>query len=340
VAKDGDAVRMLGAWIGNKTEDLTPWEPVIDKINTKLERWKRSHPSLNSRKIITQMVVGGHTQFLTQAQGMPKETEDALNRTIKNFIWEDDSSPRIANETLRNPLTEGGLDLLDLEVRNEAIDIMWLKTYLNFSPKRLEWAIVTDLIIKATAPNGLNKRAIINPFLQRWAAPTRGTNALKTNDNIQRMIKTAKKFKTNLAVIRITPQLSAQLPAWYHLSAELRAINTAAAKCLLEKHCTYTVAELLAASARIRTPSPDDPHRQSTYCQCRPCRIDRENNCINPDECALEAKKTNQTDTTETKPYAPRVSPWKPLPDKNEERAEHESESGKWRDPLQSHNND
>ena len=62
---------------------------------------------------------------------MPKETEDTLNRIIKNFIWEDDSSPRIANETLRNPISEGGLDLLDLKVRNEAINIMWLRTYLS-----------------------------------------------------------------------------------------------------------------------------------------------------------------------------------------------------------------
>ena len=104
------------------------------------------------------MVVGGHIQFLTQAQGMPKETEDTLNRMIKNFIWEDDSSPRIAKETLRNPITEGGLDLLDLEIRNKAIDIMWLKTYLDFSPKRPEWATITDLIIEASAPEGLVKK--------------------------------------------------------------------------------------------------------------------------------------------------------------------------------------
>lgn len=65
IAKDGDAVRMLGAWIGNKIEDITPWEPVIDTINTKLERWKKTHPSLNGRKIITQMIISGHTQFLT-----------------------------------------------------------------------------------------------------------------------------------------------------------------------------------------------------------------------------------------------------------------------------------
>jgi len=145
IAKDGNVIRMLSAWIGNKIEDLTPWEPIIDKINTKLERWKRSHPSLNGRKIIMQMIVGGHTQFLMQAQGMLKETKDTLNRIIKNFIWEDDSSPRIANETLRNPISEGGLDLLDLEVRNEAINIMWLKTYLNFSPKHPEWAIVVEM---------------------------------------------------------------------------------------------------------------------------------------------------------------------------------------------------
>ena len=57
IARDGDAVRMLGAWIGNRIEDITPWEPIINKINTKLGRWKRTHPSLNGRKIITQMIV-------------------------------------------------------------------------------------------------------------------------------------------------------------------------------------------------------------------------------------------------------------------------------------------
>jgi exonuclease III len=86
IAKDGDAVRMLGAWIGNKIEDITPWETVIDKINTKLSRWKRTHPSMNGRKIITQMIVGGHTQFLTQAQGMPKDIEELLSKIIKDFM--------------------------------------------------------------------------------------------------------------------------------------------------------------------------------------------------------------------------------------------------------------
>jgi len=124
IARDGEAVRMLEAWIGNQIENLTPWEPVIDKISTKLGRWKRAHPTLNGRKIITQIIVGGHTQFLTQAQGMPKDTAEILDKMISTFIWKDDSSPRIAGETLRRPINQGGLDLLNLEARNEAIDII------------------------------------------------------------------------------------------------------------------------------------------------------------------------------------------------------------------------
>jgi len=167
---------------------------------------------------------------------------------------------------------------------------MWLKAYLNFLPKRPEWAIITDLIIEASTPEGLVKKAIINPFLQRWNPPTQ-RNPQKVNSDIKRMIKVAKKFNTNLAAIRLTPQLSAQLPTWYHLSAEPRAINTIAAKCLIEKHNTYTVAELIKASTRIRTLDQNDPHNQSAYCQCHPCKIDRKKNCLNPDTCATEAKK-------------------------------------------------
>ena len=34
--KWGGRMLTLGAWIGNRIEDITPWEPIINKINTKL----------------------------------------------------------------------------------------------------------------------------------------------------------------------------------------------------------------------------------------------------------------------------------------------------------------
>jgi hypothetical protein len=102
---------------------------------------------LNGRKLIAQAVVGGQTQFLTNAQGMPTHIEKALKRIISSFMWDDDSSPRIASDTLSSPISKGGLNLLDIEARNEAIDIIWLKKYLNFSATCPTWAVVTDIII-------------------------------------------------------------------------------------------------------------------------------------------------------------------------------------------------
>jgi len=136
IAKDGEAIRILGAWVGNKADDMTPWEPVIDKINHKLKTWNKLHPTLDGRRIIIQAVIGGHTQFLTQVQGMPDAVEKALMKIATTFIWDNDSSPRIALHMLQRPLEEGGLNLLNINTRNEAIDIMWLKTYLNFTQTR------------------------------------------------------------------------------------------------------------------------------------------------------------------------------------------------------------
>ena len=70
---------------------------------------------MKGRKAIIQIIVGGHTQFMTKAQGMPPHTEAALTKTIWNFMWEDDSSPRITLELLQRPTEGGGLNLLDLK---------------------------------------------------------------------------------------------------------------------------------------------------------------------------------------------------------------------------------
>src|ERR1700716_4237946 len=104
-------------------------------------------------------------------------------------MWEDDSAPRIALDVLQRPIEEGGLNLINLKARNEAIDIIWLKEYLNFSPARPTWALVTDAIIDTAAPPQFNNKARINAFLQTWTAPTSGPRAKLINNDTIRMIK-------------------------------------------------------------------------------------------------------------------------------------------------------
>ena len=86
IANDGEATQSLGAWIRNNTNNATLWKPIIDRAHKNLELWNKLHPTLLRRKIIVQMIIGGSTQFLTMAQGMPKHIESTLIKMIRNFM--------------------------------------------------------------------------------------------------------------------------------------------------------------------------------------------------------------------------------------------------------------
>jgi hypothetical protein len=68
---------------------------------------------------------------------MPKEVEENLIKTIRNFMW-NDKKPPVKMSTLSLPVAQGGIKLLDLKVRNQVIEVMWLKSYLNLD---LKWPL-------------------------------------------------------------------------------------------------------------------------------------------------------------------------------------------------------
>ena len=290
IARDGEAVCSLGAWIGNKVKDLTPWEIVMDKTTRKISVWGRSNPTLHRKRLIAQAVIGGHTQFLTKAQGMPPHIEDAFVKIIRDFVWDNDIHPRISLEYLNKPLSEGGLNLLDMRARNEAIELIWLRDYLNLTPSRQTWAIVTDILINATAPPGMSAIAIVNTFLQTWNPPSRGPRLATLNEGIIRMLKVAKKYDTNLAAIRLSPGIRATLPAWYHPAAETRPIRNVNARCLLNNHATRSVADLIKLANKVSERTRNNAHEPSQACVCMECVQDRLGGCKNPHACAREAE--------------------------------------------------
>ena len=220
---------------------------------------------------------------------MPPHIEAAITKIIRNFIWDNDEHPRIALEHLQRPLKEGGLNLLDIEARNEAIELVWMRDFLNLTPSRQTWAIVSDILINATAPLGASAVAIINAFLQTWRPPTKGPRADLLNENKKRMLKVAKTYGTNLAAIRLSPSVRATLPAWYHPGAAPRPLTNVNTKCMLKNHETKTVTDLIKMSKKIRERRQDETHVPSPICICMECVRDRRNGCRNPQACAEEA---------------------------------------------------
>jgi hypothetical protein len=91
----------------------------------------------------------------------------------------------IALETLQRPHHEGGLSLLNIKAYNEAIELIWLKKYLNFTQSCQEWVEIMDIIIATSALKRIRKKVRRNPFLQCWEAPLKGLRANLLNDDIR-----------------------------------------------------------------------------------------------------------------------------------------------------------
>ncbi len=280
---------MLEAWLGNNTNASTPWEPILDKIDKLLNFYSKSHPMLDRRKVIMQIVIGGYMQFLTKAQGMPKQIEKALTQMTHNFIWEENTSPRVTLDHLHKSIEKGGLNLLNTSARNEAIELVWLKSYLNLSPSQPTWAKLMDIILDASAPPSTNIQARLNTFLQTWNPPLWGKWAEKINNDTRRMLETAKAYNTNFASIQLTQEIKQKLLAWYQLGAKRRPMHNQLARCLLSKHNIKMLADLMKASGRLRHPIRNPGHHPTNYCNCQPCREDRDKNCTHPHDYATEA---------------------------------------------------
>ncbi|EJD37615.1 hypothetical protein AURDEDRAFT_33843, partial [Auricularia subglabra TFB-10046 SS5] len=100
IAKDGEVTRILGSWPGNGTENTAAWSTILDKVRATLGRWARFRPSLNGKSIISRAIIGGCTQYLTAAQGMPLDVEQKLDRLTLDFLWGGAKRHPINMETL------------------------------------------------------------------------------------------------------------------------------------------------------------------------------------------------------------------------------------------------
>jgi len=220
---------------------------------------------------------------------MPNHIEEVLTKMIRDFIWDQNTSPRIALEHLFKPIKDDGLNLLNIKAWNKAIKIVWLKSYLNLSPSRPSWATVTDLLINAAALPGTSAITRTNTFTQSWKPPTKGPHAVTLGEHNLRMLSTAKKYNTNLTTIHLSPELYMKLPLWYHPFAKSHPMTNAMFQCLLRKNNIRTVVELVKLVSNLEDRQWDRSHIPALTCTCSTCSQERARGCDNPHTRAREA---------------------------------------------------
>ena len=289
IADDGNAVRILGAWIGNETRDVTPWEPVLDKVNSALRQWNKGHPTLDAKRHVVQMFAGGMTQFLTKAQGMPCSIEDALVKMIRAFIWDDSPSPpMIGIKKLYAQKENGGISLLNIPARNKAIALTWLKAYLDLTPSHPNWAFVTNTIINHIRPDVTPDSYLSHYSLMSWSPPSQGPRAKTLLTCVLSLIKTAMEADLTFAPLKLSHHLKLLLPAWFHMGTPLPTYHKVKDSCLKQVHKISKVKNLMKLYKWIR--QDDSGHIPWCNCKCAGCEEDRSRGCKDPHKCASMAE--------------------------------------------------
>ncbi|KAI4294058.1 hypothetical protein K525DRAFT_178284, partial [Schizophyllum commune Loenen D] len=64
-------------------------------------------------------------------QQMPESVLRRIVELTKEFIWAGKTVGPVAMEHLYTPIKVGGIKLVDFEARDNMINAMWLKEYLN-----------------------------------------------------------------------------------------------------------------------------------------------------------------------------------------------------------------
>ncbi|KAH9898255.1 hypothetical protein C8Q73DRAFT_744301 [Cubamyces lactineus] len=173
---------------------------------------------------------------------------------------------------------------------------MWLKSYLDISPKRPTWALLADsLMSKAIAAESkhVDHDARVNSFLQTWKVSTRAAAGLPVS--LRNMVKAARKHGLRVEANNPSRELREAMPAWYHIAEppNRNVSNSKSAKCLREKHMVRNVAQAAKVAERIRRPQSE--HVARATCECLDCRCDKlEKGCDNPARCAATADKRVQ----------------------------------------------
>ena len=231
------------------------------------------------------MQVAGVTQYLTKVQGMPQNVEDELNKQIRRFMWNNEKTDTVNQSQMYATHKKGGKKVVDIRTRNKAINLTWLKAYLNLDENRATWMYFAHAMIREDIPpsHEIDKdpESRIMPIIQDWN--TRATGSTLPDD-LKSMLKLVRELNVQMSATNPTREIQLQLPIWYHVRSAPSAwklYKKKTAKCLRRKHNVKLVKDALRIIEQIT-----DEHVPQNNCKCDRCKkLRTEAKCTHPHEC-------------------------------------------------------
>ena len=124
-------IKVLGVYVGvgeKEARDVT-WTGVLNKVKQNLNLWKMRKLRLRGKVIVVNCLMMSRVNHVLSTLDLPLWVVKDLNKAVNNFLW-DGRPGKIAHGVLINGYKDGGLKLLDVEVKKKALRVKMIKKYL------------------------------------------------------------------------------------------------------------------------------------------------------------------------------------------------------------------
>jgi len=238
---------------------------------------------------------------------MPNKIQEEIQRMITEFVWGRTISAMKIDD-LSKEIDKGGRKVLNIEKRNEAIYLMWIREYLRMGENRPKWAYLTDEILRHERPKRaketLEEIAKWNPFTQDWRPKNK---AKHIPEKVQKAIKLAHKHRVEPEASRPDHDARANMPIWLHRKSNgeaARLYKKKEAKCLKAKHKTHYVHQVATLINGVT-----EDHKKTNFCTCGSCQSMVRLGCTHPHGCIEMAEKLINTIAQIWRPVTPNGQP-------------------------------
>uniref|UniRef100_A0A3B5L9W1 Reverse transcriptase domain-containing protein n=1 Tax=Xiphophorus couchianus TaxID=32473 RepID=A0A3B5L9W1_9TELE len=133
-----DEVKVLGVYLGKQqgeARDKT-WENVISKVQKLLNLWNQRKLTIKGKTVIINSLIISKIIYPLSVYDLPDRILNKFNSQITTFIWRRNRN-LINHKSLIAPYKEGGLKLVDILSKKQAIRIKLVTKFLTSSTKHI-----------------------------------------------------------------------------------------------------------------------------------------------------------------------------------------------------------
>lgn len=235
VIQDGEAIRILGGWIGYKVDVAAIWEKRVSDMESDALRWMKRRPTLVGRVIISNYIVLSKAQYLLMTNEPPPSVVDRITRAVRKLMWTGRAKSILTLEEVGKPIEEGGLNLPDFKARLEAARMVWIKKWRTPSGSPPAWAPILDRLVAHAAKGGYDP-LMTSLYDQTWRE-TMGWKS-KLSLTIRNMLSTGRKAGLIVDAPRFAPNTKLTIHMWLSrfVDVDKRFESTMAARTLRQVH--------------------------------------------------------------------------------------------------------